>query len=292
MENKLKIICDGDSWVFGSEIVDPELRMKHGKNLHPGVYDWQEENDEYRLPRIFPNHLSELLNADVVNLSWPADDNNTILNRVITHITSNYLSKGLSTENLLVIVGWSSPERNSFWYKDENYSSKFRIWPQNPQVDTEHQKKIWEAYVEFLWNPEEYLPRYVLNVIQFQNFCIANNIKWLCFNSFYQTPNKDVRDWNDLDVVNELKKINIGGYQIGISNSIKRTYQQYEYNSLWETVDQIRFYKKNEKTNTFKSFIESKNVDPIYNGWHPSPNSHKLWAEELVSYINKNKLII
>ena len=78
MSKKLEIICDGDSWVFGCEIVDPILVDKYVKDVYAGNYDYFEENDEYRIPRIFPTYLGELLNADVTNLSWPADDNGTI----------------------------------------------------------------------------------------------------------------------------------------------------------------------------------------------------------------------
>jgi hypothetical protein len=60
---------------------------------------------------------------------------------------------------------------------------------------------------------------------------------------------------------------------------------------LWDTVDKIRFYKKDLPISTFKSFMELKNLEDPYNGWHPSPKSHRLWAEELVRYINENKLL-
>jgi hypothetical protein len=281
MNTKLKIICDGDSWVFGSEIIDPNINTS----------DWESDNDEYRLPKIFPNYLSKLLDADIINLAWPADDNTTILNRTITYITSNYLSKGISTDNLFVIVGWSSPERNSFWYDDGRYSSKFRLWPQNPQVDTPNQGKIWELYVQYLWNQEEYLPRYVMNVLQLQNFCNVHNIKWMCFNSFYQTPNSSPTDWKDLNIELELKKINVGGCQYNISDTLGRLIYAYDYSSVWDMIDSVRFYKKNQQISTFKSFMESKKEKPIYSGWHPSPNSHKLWANELHHYIIENNLL-
>ena len=119
MSDKLEIICDGDSWTFGSEIISPEHELKHGEDgKHVGVYDYYEENDSYRIPRTWPSFLEKKLNATVRNISWPADDNVTILNRTISHITSQYLAKGKSTDNLLVMVGWSSPERNYFWYND------------------------------------------------------------------------------------------------------------------------------------------------------------------------------
>jgi len=296
MKEKLNIIFDGDSWVFGCEIVDPELSKKLGGiNIHPGQYDYLTENDFYRIKRIFPTYLGELLNANIENISWPADDNTTILNRTIVHITNEYLSKNKPVDNLLIVVGWSSPERNSFWYKDDKISNRFRLLPNVPHFDTKEQEKFWEIYVSYLWNVEEYLPRYVMNVLQLQNFCNSHNIKWLCFNSFYQTPSVSPKEWIDLDVKNELIKLkdfnSLHGYQKSYDSLGKKVSHQYEYVSLWDTIDTVRFYKKDQEKNTFKSFMEKRNEEPIYFGWHPSPNSHKLWAEELYEYIIKNKIL-
>jgi len=293
MLRKKEIIIDGDSWVFGCEIVNPVLAKKFPVNTHPGAYDFYQENDSYRIPKIFPTHLSNIMDADVTNLSWPADDNLSILRRTMSFITTNYISKNESVENLFVIIGWSSPERNSFWYKDKDISRPFRLWPQVKHFDAKPQEKFWELYVNYLWNPEEYLTRYVLNVIQFQNFCNAYGIKWLCFNSFYQTPKKNVTEWEDLDVAGELEKIHLGKFQLNKSSqSLSRLTEEYDFSNLWDTVDPVRFYKKNEPNNTFKSYIEDpKNkIKNVLNGWHPSPESHEVWANELSRYIEENNL--
>ena len=291
MEKKLKIICDGDSWVFGSEIADPEISKRYDGTVHPGKYDWMEENDEFRVPKIFTTHLAKIMDAEVTNLAWPADDNGTIVNRTITYISSNYLAKGIPTDNLFVIVGWSSPERNHFWYKDDKIDTKFRLWPQVQHFDAPRQKEFWDFYVTYLWNPEEYLPRYVMNVLQLQNFCNAHNIKWMCYNSFYQTPGRNPQDWNDLDVRNELLPLNLHGSPYQISTHKGRHMYQNEYVSAWDTIDPIRFYKKDQPDNTFKRVMEKANVEPVYYGWHPSPESHKVWAEELKNYIETNNLL-
>lgn len=289
--SKLNIICDGDSWVFGSEIADPTISMRFDGQIHPGKYDYLEENDSYRIPNIFTTHLAKMMDAEVTNLAWPADDNGTILNRTITYITSNYLAKGISTENLFVIVGWSSPERHFFWYKDEKFSGKFRLWPQVQHFDAKPQEEFWKLYVSHLWNSEEYLPRYVMNVIQLQNFCNANGIKWMCFNAFYQTPGKSPTEWDDLNVRDELLGLNLHGTPYQISSHKGRHTYQYEYVSLWDTIDKIRFYKKDQPNNTFKSFMEASDALPVYYGWHPSPESHEVWAAELKRYILENNLL-
>lgn len=294
--NTLEIICDGDSWVFGSEIAAPEIASRYSKDVHPGLYDFLEENDAYRRPRIFPTHLAKLMDANVINLSYPGDDNGTILRRTIEFITGEYIAKNRSTENLLVIVGWSSPERNSFWYKDDRLSENFRLWPQVQNFKSDVQRKFWEIYVPYLWHAEEYIPRFIFNVVQLQNFCKAHNIKWMCFNSFYQTPASNVQEWQDLDIRKELINLRgkIHGYQYQQTNNIDgRDRRSIDYTELWNTVDPIRFYKKDVIRNTFKSFIENpaNGIKDVFCGWHPSPEAHEAWAHELVRYIKENNIL-
>lgn len=291
MDKEIKIICDGDSWVFGSELVNPTISERYPKTIHPGEYDWIDENNSYRLSKIFSTHIGNLLNADVINLAWSADDNNTILNRIITYVTNEYISKNLPTNNLFLLVGWSSPERNSFWYKDDELSYKLRIWPSIQNLQKENQKEFWNYYVEYLWNKEEYLPRHIMNILQFENFCKANNIKWLSFNSFYQNVGTSIEQWEDVNIKNEISTLQLTTHPYHTNKSFNREYYKEGYISLWDSIDSVRFYKKNETNNTFKSFIEANNTDTIYSGWHPSETSHKIWAEELVNYITKYKLL-
>lgn len=291
MKDKLTIICDGDSWVFGSELVSPTISHKYSPNVHAGEYDWIDENNEYRLSKIFSTELANLLDANLINLSWPADDNNTILNRIITYVTSNYIIKNIPTDNLFLLVGWSSPERNSFWYKDDELNYNMRIWPSIQNLQKENQKEFWNYYVEYLWNKEEYLPRHIMNILQFENFCKVNNIKWLSFNSFYQNVGTSIEIWKDINIKLELEKLDLQNHPIHTNENFERKYYKQEYLSLWETIDSIRFYKKNKINNTFKSFIEEHIKENPYTGWHPSEESHKIWAKELYNYIKENKII-
>ena len=59
---------------------------------------------------------------------------------------------------------------------------------------------------------------------------------------------------------------------------------------MWDTIDNVRFYKKDQSNYSFKSFMVENNPDKPYNGWHPSPEAHKIWAEEIFRYINDNNL--
>jgi hypothetical protein len=293
MNKNQTFICNGDSWVFGSEIIDPTQQKNLANGKHVTTIDYLPDNDAYRCPRIFSSYLAEIADATSINISWPADDNTTILYRTMDYVTNTYLSQGKSTENLMIIIGWSSPERNSFWYDDGQLSILFRLWPNVQHFDSDLQKKFWDIYTRCMWNSQEYIRRYVHTIINFQNWCVANNLKWLCFNSFQQVRDLNINEWQDLNVRNEIEALTnkLGSYHYHSSDEGNvRNNAPYNLMPLWDQVDNVRFYKKDQENNTFKSFITEHNKTNTFNGWHPSPESHKIWAQELWSYIKENKL--
>ena len=293
----MKLIVNGDSWAFGSEIVSPEHQKKYSSQYqYTTEYDYFAENDEYRSTRNWAHFLGKSFNAEeVVNLSQPADDNGSILHRTITYLTEKYIFFKKPVDDLLVIIGWSSPERNFFWYKEGQQSFRFRIWPFVPHFNVAHNEEFWQYYISYLWNEEEYIPRYVLNNILLQNFCNANNIKWLAFNSFYQT-NRNLFVWKDLNIKTKAHDLKLDSYPFTKQSNdssipLKRNNGIYNYGLLWETVDPIRFYKRDEEKNSFKNFIDTCDHNPIYNGMHPSEESHRRWALELKRHIEENNLL-
>jgi hypothetical protein len=117
----------------------------------------------------------------------------------------------------------------------------------------------------------------------------------MCFNAFYQTPNSTPDSWQDLKISDEVKKLkgSIGYHAYHQSdNPMTRKMHVNDYTALWSSIDPVRFYKKDHSNNTFKSYIEdpNNNVSEPLTGWHPSPQGHKAWANELVRYIKENKL--
>lgn len=283
---KYKVICNGDSWVFGCEIVDPLLKAQHPPDLYVGEYDFVEENINYRTDRIWPTYLREYLNCETVNLAWPADDNKTILQRTIDYVTQNYLATGKSTDELILIIGWSSPERNSWWWHDNTLPHNFRLWPHVKHFINKAQEKFWEIYVTYLWNPEEYVTRYILDNLNFQNFCIANNIKYLVYNSFYQIRHKHVSSW-DQDLTELIDKLHKQTYSIDDPDTKKRSFVDFNWKDSWNQIKSPNYYRKNEPLGTFNQFIKSKLENP-YVGLHPSPEAHKIWAQEIATYLKEN----
>ena len=291
-KNKIKtLICSGDSWVFGSEICDPEIVKRYPSNVHIGNYDHIEENDAYRIPKIFPTKLAENFSADCVNLAFPAYDNQSICNTTIEYISKHYINQGKSTDDIFVIVGWSSPERARFWYKDDTVSHKHIMWPSLEWFDNKQQKQFWQLYVAYFWNKEDYIPRFVDTVLRLQNFCNEHNIKYLMFNAFYQGQGSGCSHGygEDVDIANELASLDADGYCITV-NSKRIDGNLYDFTQPWATVDSNRYYCKDQPINSFRSFITENAQVPLA-GNHPSEEGHLLWARELYRYILKNKLV-
>lgn len=287
---KYDIICNGDSWTFGCEIVHPDLEKKYGgPNIHPGTYDYFSENNEYRMERIWSTYIKEFIDCNTVNISWPADDNNTILSRTIDYITRTYLIPKKSTKNVIVIVGWTSPERNSFWYKDDKIDWHFRLWPNVPHFNAKPQEEFWKLYIQYLWNKEEYIPRFIMNNLQLQNFCKANDIKLLMYNSFYQVAKETVDKWTDLNVKLELESMKVYQYKAyHESQAVQEV--QHDWGKIWELINSTIFYKKDLPENTFNSYIKNTCSNP-YIGLHPSPEGHYEWAKELARYLEQNNYL-
>ena len=143
------LYCDGDSWTSG-DIIDPELFGEDFSHVnHP-------DNDQYRLPRVWPHKLGKLLGIEIDNESVAGSSNDAIVRRVVPNVLR--LLKKYKSEEIFVIVGWSSPERKDFYYKGE-WDCWETLYPaqieQNlPNRDIE---KFYKLYLKYYWNPQEYM---------------------------------------------------------------------------------------------------------------------------------------
>jgi hypothetical protein len=265
-----RVIVAGDSWTYGSEIRDPDLPES--------VNDWDAPNDAYRLPRIWPNKLGNLLGTtDVVNLSYPAASNDQIVRNLVGWLTEHYLSPGKSTEELLVVVGFTSPERKDFYYKnpEENNSWWFTMWPMwghkylQPPIE-----KFAKLYIEYFYNAEEYTHRYLHQIFYLQNLFKTYNIKFVFFQAFYQRADLHIKQWRD--------------------EPYTRHYRGQPDSLVWDMIDPVCFMHKNDEIQSFHNYIKAKDPDPYarvsISGMHPSELGHTWWAEHVYEYIKENKI--
>lgn len=257
----MKLVVAGDSWTFGSEIRDPKLDSS--------INDWDIQNNEYRSSRIWPRFLGEKLNAtEVINLSYPGSSNDRIIRTTKQWLTKNAIKN--NDNDIFLIVGFTSPERKDFYYKDEQTNNWITIWPLwTPDYRQPILKSFHKLYVNYMWNSEEYTDRYVNQLLDLQNFCKIYNIKFLFFQAFYQHKDLAIFNWKDTAFTT--------AHLTGVKD-------------LWGLIDSTRFMNKDKNNFSFHNFIMEKNqLNPLIDQ-HPSIDSHKLWAEELYRYYKENKL--
>lgn len=265
------ILAAGDSWTFGSEIRHPDLPIT--------IKDWDEENDAYRLPRTWPSILSSRINAVATNISYPASSNDRIVRTAKEWLIENYISKGKNTNDILLMVGFTSPERKDFYYKDDNTDAWVTIWPMiSPSYRQTPLKKFHDIYVKHMWNPEEYVHRYVNQILDLQNFCKIYGIEYLFFQAFYQHQNLSILQWNDAGYVES-----------------NRTYNSMINSMVWNMIDDERFMNKNKCSHSFHAYItemdKTLGTNQAFIGQHPSEIGHTWWADHVLEYCRKRKII-
>lgn len=263
-----KLVVIGDSWTYGSEIRNPELPST--------VNDWDEPNDSYRLPRIWPTKLGQMIGVnETVNLSYPAASNDRSVRHLVGWLTEHYLKPGKSTDELFIVVGLTSPERKDFYYKGKEGNWWFTLWPmwrhKYPQEDI---NRLAEPYIENFYNSEEYIHRYIHQIFYLQNLFKQYNIKHLFFQAFYQKENLHIKKWVD--------------------QTYMRDYNGQPDQFIWDMIDPIRFMNKDIEPHSFHNYIMDRaNDEGVENpllAMHPNELSNTWWAENIYQYCKENKL--
>ena len=263
----LRLVVAGDSWTYGSEIRDP--------HLPDSVKDWDKENDHYRTERIWPNKLAKLLNiTDIVNLSYPAASNDKIVRNTIGWLTQEYLSKNRPTDDLLFIVGFTSPERKDFYYKKNNtLGFWFTLWPMWRHLYPETElNEFAELYMTYLFNQEESTHRYLNQLFYLQTVFTHYNIRHLFFQAFYQRKDMYIKHWVD--------------------DPYARHYHGQPDRMIWNMIDPIRFMHKEDNIHSFHNYImQYETADsPVIHGQHPNERGHTLWAQHIHDYMKDKQL--
>jgi hypothetical protein len=279
--------------------MDPAFCTKvdvNGVGMHgsykKGYKDFESYNDPFRIPRIWPTHLGKFLDIEtVVNISKPARSNDTIYDTTISWILENYIIPGKDTSDLLVVIGWSSPERKNIIIRDtdidEDTVSWLTLWPNMEMIkfySSSVIKKFFKFYVAHQWVEQEYLKRFIEQNYQLQNFCKVHNIDYYFFNAFYSQPGLEPDSWKDVKIPDQLKKwekLNNGwGDEFYTWDTITKSLKQ-----QWDQIDSHRFVNKDKNNSSFRAFIQPIPKEKRLCNWHPSPTSHEVWARYLSKYI-------
>lgn len=113
-----RIVIFGDSWAYGSDLVDPELVPKlesEGYKLEDAEWKYFHENLPYREQHRYSNLLQKALDIPVLNLSEPGDSLIGMKEKFINWFSEQSIHGWDTT----VIFGTTGPERYSFYSKQD-----------------------------------------------------------------------------------------------------------------------------------------------------------------------------
>ena len=235
------VLCEGDSWTAG-DIINPKLDIDYVNHR---------DNDSYRLPKVWPHKLGEMINkknlhdTNVINQSVAGSSNDGIVRRTLLKIPR--LLEKYKGKEIFVIVGWSSPERKDFFYNDGKRKHWETLYPaqlgQKFHSGYKDLNKFYEIYVDKFWNREEYIQRYTEQNLLLHHYLNHHNIDHMFFDAFYNAPKVVDKKRNSFYNFMMLEPMNA--------------------NTLWD--------------------------GQAGKGGHPNEKAHKMWAEEIYNDI-KNKV--
>lgn len=280
--NSKILLAEGDSWTAG-DIIDPNLGLDLSYVNDP-------RNEPYRLPKVWPHKLAKRLRVECKNTSLAGSSNSGILVRTMCAVGE--LLKEYKPEDIYVIVGWSSPERNDFFYRDAaapEHAHWETLYPAevNHQYNDPGKAEFYKLYTQYFWNTEEYILRYVNQNIQLHTFLETLGIKHTFFNAFYE-PHAGVIDTD---------------FSFMVATNL--------YSSILDTIEDPSYYRGylgNTDPNFFKEYLRELIDGPIFkdsfsglvktlrskhpdskliDGFHPSEFSHGEWAKYLHKNINQ-----
>lgn len=174
----MKIVVAGDSHSFGSELVPERFRVgtqPYYLNLIPREH--HSEIRAYRESHSWPAVLKRIIgdpDCEIINLSEPGSGNHRISMRLIEWLSIEHDVD--ENSNLLVIVGWSSPERFDVWSDINQRWSTF--YPSEPDLSTAS-----SIYYKHMQSVKESYQRYFGQIIMLQRMLNDLGIKHAMFNS-------------------------------------------------------------------------------------------------------------
>lgn len=278
------LIVSGDSWTFGSEIIDPIL--------NPNIEEWDLNNTNYRESHIFPNLLSDKLNLNLIkNLSFPGASNDRIFRSIYNYLLKYYIQDSKLVKDVFLLVQLSSHDRLDFYYRQEKNTEGdwTTIWPnwEHEYVDFNY-NMFADTYSKFVESNEGNLYRYLNQIFSFQNFCKTYKIPYLIVQGFYHTDySPNILDWYDSSYITKYDFNNYLRHDSDTTNYFQGSSEP----EMWDEVDSIRFMNKNEKNHSLHSILKSKNDSSVFYDLHPSEKGHMIIAEELSEYIKKYNLL-
>jgi len=279
----MKLIGCGDSWAFGAEIYNPQYHNR--ENFPPNTdlhkLHFEPKHEAYRKETRYLGVFQKLINAEsFVDLTRCAISNDTIVRYLVDYLANEGYFSGKDTSDLFVSIGWTSPERTEFYYKDkwgtDNYIDM------GPHVDESaynkhpHVKEFSRLYYTYFNELGGVFHRHINQIKYLELLLQSLNIKYIMHQAFYHY---DVGDFKRLE---DTRIKQTATSQMTAADKL-----------MWHRLDNVRFINKDHpKHSTTYNYIRSKvsHAEGFYY-WHPSEVGHKIWAEYLFEYCTQKNLL-
>jgi hypothetical protein len=269
----------GDSWAFGAELYDITVDRKDlGHQDH-----FTDINKKWRKHYRYLGVLARKFNAkETVDLTVCAASNNRILRDLITWLVNNGYTTGKDTSELFISIGWTSPERTDFYYKQIWGGDNFiDMGPHVHQDAYKNHPEVGQFQQLYLENFNELggvFHRWINQITYIELFLKKYNIKYVMHQAFYQYyQHLQVTFWDD----DKIKSTAFDQLTLADKN-------------MWEQIDKTRFINKNDPVcSTAHHYIMNQVSDKssVFYNWHPNELGHKLWGEYMYQYCLDNKLV-
>lgn len=272
----MKLICLGDSWAWGSDLIDPT-------SSDVGI-DWMATqrltvHTSYRIKHRYITLLANRLQAELIDLTTPGCSNDTITRNLLNYLAvEGYLSGEKMVTELMISIGWTAPERRDFYYPGINNLTSdhpeygwFTIQPSCLRsysgLDLIDFQKF---YASTLVQSEEYMYRYISQVYHTQTMLKSLGIKFFMHQAFY-----------DENIFHQHRdKLS---FNSNAGNPVE---------ILWNQIDCSTFINKNDlESPTFKAYItiQAKKLnqrvfDKEYECYHPNAFGHQLWCDYIYQF--------
>lgn len=280
----MRLIGCGDSWCWGAELVDPQVEPIPIMKLPEDSFhlQYKPENMAYRLKYRYINQFAEKIKADeLVDLSQCSFSNDAIARTLLEYLASNGYTTGRDTSDLFVSIGWTSPERREFYYKErwggDNWLP-FGPWSMDQKHRDPDIDKFMRLYFDLFWNSGEFIHRWITQLWYTEMLLKTLNIKYVMHQAFYHDHTKMIYQWDDKQYIdgNMTNKITDGD------------------KILWENLDKVRFMHKDDPTmGTAHHYMVNKSgdVNKVFEVFHPNSYGHTLWADYMYQYCTENNLL-
>lgn len=284
------ILC-GDSWAWGYEVLPTNIHSNDSERLGYEVH-FLPECVDYRVTNRYGNIVANSMGMEVVDLSECGISNTTIIRKLINYLTINgYFSTNVETPETFISIGWSSPARIEVYcvehdrhYSCNNMDSAVRQIQEGNPLGT-----LLEQYFIHASHPIDYLNSWTTEVFKLYKLLDMYNIPFVMHQAFYHIDNlKDGSKVYPLGEGDERSmaaawrdKLFWDDYEDVLSE---------ESRILWESIDKKHFMlKDSHRISTMNEYIIQNEVEKIkaLGLTHPNAVGHRIWADYMISHINK-----